>query len=212
MKIMKTIPLTLLLLVTGIGHAAQKAVTDTGEEVLLKRDGTWEYLDARRNRDIAITTIDKPFSKPAEANFQLKSKVNGSAFWLNTEKWRFGKGSNNEDAEYEFELKDGDLYAMAITEGIMIPAESLADIALETAADHAPDARITRRESREVNGNRLIYQEIDFSMHGVDFTYLGYYFADESGATQLIAYTAANLTEKYRPEIELLLNGLVSQP
>lgn len=204
--------LLILLFATASSYAGQKAVTDTGEEVYLNDNGTWEYTNKpRQKKSVIITTNKKRFTKPKGATFLLKSKVNNSAFWFNTNEWRFSKAKTNADAEYEFQLREGDLYALAITEGISIPLDSLAEIAVSNARANAPDAKVVKKEYRYVNGKKLIYMETEFSVQGVKFTYLGYYSSDKSGSTQLIAYTASYLVDKYRPEVEKFLNGLITR-
>ena len=41
--------------------------------------------------------------------------------WLNPKKWNFQKADNNDAAEFDFELKGEDLYAMLISEKMEIP-------------------------------------------------------------------------------------------
>ena len=43
---------------------------------------------------------------------------------------------------------------------------------------------------------------------GMNFSYMGYYFSNESGTTQLLTYTYENLFDKYKDKCEELLNGL----
>jgi hypothetical protein len=191
-------------------NASQKAVTDAGEIVILNDDGTWEYAD--QNAGISkIITNNKVFTKSQDASFLLKSKRNNSAFWINPKKWSFEKGEKPDtDAEYQFQLKDGDLYAMAITEKIEMPLESLIDVALTNAQSVAPDAKVTTLEYRVVNNNKVIFMEIIGTLKGVKFTYRGYYYSDPSGSTQLLAYTSSNLIDTYKSEIEDFLNGFVT--
>jgi hypothetical protein len=44
------------------------------------------------------------------------------------------------------------------------------------------------------------------TIQGVKFKYLGYYYSDDSGSTQYLTYTGANLVEKYQTDIENFLN------
>ena len=52
---------------------------------------------------------------------------------------------------------------------------------------------------------------MDGTIQGIKFSYFGYYYSDKSGSTQLLAYTASNLADKYKIEIENFLNGLSIQ-
>lgn len=72
---------------------------------------------------------------------------------------------------------------------------NLIQLALENAKAVAPDAKITKQEYRIVNGNKVIYLEIDGTIQGINFKYLGYYYSNISGSTQYITYTGASLVD-----------------
>ncbi len=202
---------TLLIFICSVVYANQKAITDTGEEVILYSDGTWEYSGSSVQSESQIKTNSKPFQKPEDSTFLLKSKKNNSAYWINTNKWSFKKATDNKDAEYQFQLKGEDLWGMSITEGVPIPIESLANIALENAKAVALDAKTVKQEYRIVNGIKILYMEIKGTLQGIKFKYLGYYYSDDSGSTQFIVYTGSNLVSKYQKEINSFLNGLTTQ-
>ncbi|MBA7532119.1 hypothetical protein ES705_24345 [subsurface metagenome] len=208
---MKKLFVTILLLLAATSYASQKAITDTGEQVILNSDGTWEYYGNAQKPAKIIETIKKKFERPRNSSFLLKSIKNKSAYWINTNKWSFHKAKDNPQAEYQFQLKGKDLYAMTIAEGVEIPIETLTNIALDNARSVAPDTKIVRQEYRVVNGNKVIYMEMNGTLQGVKFTYLGYYYSDTSGSIQLIAYTATSVVDKYKTEINDFLNGLVTQ-
>ncbi len=208
---MKKLFVAILLLLAATSYASQKAITDTGEEVILNSDGTWEYSDSAQKATDIIKTNKTKFKRPRDSSFLLKSTKNNSAYWINTDKWFFEKAKNNTAAEYEFQLKGKDLYGMAITEGAEIPIESLANIALSNARTIAPDVKSVKQEFRIVNGKKVIYMEMKGTLQGMKVTYLGYYYSDASGATQLITYTTTKLVDKYKSEINDFLNGLVTQ-
>lgn len=208
---MKQLFITIILLFATTGYASQNAVTDTGKEVILKDDGTWKYSANAKNVTATIKSNKTVFKKSKEASFLLKSVKNSSAFWINSNKWSFKKATDNAEAEYQFQLKGQDLYGMAITEGIEISLESLTDLALVNAQNADPNARVVKKEYRNVNGNKVIYMEMNAVIQSIDFTYLGYYYSDASGSTQLLTYTATNLIKKYKSDINELLNGLVTQ-
>lgn len=208
---MKKLFVIILISLAGASHAGVRAITDTGEEVILDSDGTWKYThNSHNNAAKTIQTNDKTFKKAKDASFLVKSTTNDSAYWINTHKWAFRKATNNADAEYEFRLKGQDLYGMTVTERARIPIESLANIALTNAKDTAPDAKTIKEEYRNVNGKKVIYMQMNGTLKGIKFTYLGYYYSDDSGSTQYIAYTASNLVDKYRAEIDDFLNGLTT--
>ena len=191
-------------------NAAQSAVTDRGEIVILNDDGTWSHQD--KSKDISsVPTNSQKFETPKGSSFLLKSQKNDSAFWLNASKWNFKKAQEGSATEYEFELKGKDLYAMAVTEEVSIPIDSLGEIALENAKEVAPDTRIIKKEYRTVNGQKVLHLEFAGTIQGINFTYIAYYYSDKSGSTQFLAYTGTNLVSKYRVDINDLLNGFTSQ-
>jgi len=201
--------LIIFLLTSSLAYAGQLAITDTGDEVILNSDGTWEYKN-EINYDNKITRNEAIFKKSEDANFMLKSTKNNSAFYINPQKWTFKKIKDLEDSgEYQFQLKGKDVYSRAITEEIPVGIESLPNIALENALSVAPDARIIKQEYRMVNGNDVIHLEISGTTQGIEFMFLGYYYSDDSGTTQLVAWTSQNLVNKYRSEIIEFLNRYI---
>ena len=147
-------------------YASQKAITDTGDEVILFNDGTWKYSDNVKTDDQKIKTNETKFKKPESATFKLKSKRNKSAFWLNTKKWIFQKATSNAEAEYEFQLKGQDLYGMSISEGVHIPLESLVEIALarpgtKNASIRAPNCKRGRCRNFIIEKRRKVPGEVE---------------------------------------------------
>ncbi len=203
-----TIVFLLWLLLTPYAHSQQSAITDTGETVYLYADGTWVYESEELQADADIPTNPTTFTKPDSADFKVRSKIADVDFWIDSSKWKFQRANNNPDAEYEFQLKEGDLYGMAIIEEIEIKLPELAGIALQNARSFAPDARVVEKEYREVNGKKVLRLRIDGTGNGIEFTYIGHYYSDASGSTQFIAYTAQSLLGKYEAQIENFLNGI----
>lgn len=188
-------------------HASQRAVTDEGDIVILNDDGTWHFDDPTAVEVEEIPTNEQPFVKPDKSSFKVKSTRNNSEVWLDAKKWTFEKSKSNDAAEYSFVLKGKDLYGMFITEQIEIGIESLTQIALDNAKAGAPDMKVIKKEYRNVNSVPVIYMEMQGTLQGTSFTYLGYYHSNESGTTQFITYTGTSLVKKYRSEIQDFLNG-----
>lgn len=208
---MKNFIILFFLLVATTSFASQKAITDTGDEVILYKDGTWAYSDDAQRVSSAIETNSQKFVKPDNATFQLKSTKNNTIYWVNTNKWVFTKEVENPAAEYEFRLKNKDVYGMAITEEAAFPLEALIDIAFTNALAASPDAKIIEKEYRVVNGIKVIYMQMVGTVQGIKAYYLGYYYTDESGSTQVLLYTTANLIDKYKTEMFDFLNGFGSR-
>jgi len=205
----KLILTSLLILVTGCAFAQIKAVTETGDEVILNQDGTWIYANKTvvTNQDIKVS--DKVFSKDINSTFLVKSKTINIGIWLNPKEWNFSKNTVNESAEFQFQKKDEDLYGMLISEKMQIPVETLKGIALENAKKAAPDIKVINEEYRNVNGIKVLMMEMSGTMQGIRFVYYGYYYSNSNGTIQLVTYTGENLLNDYLDDIELFINGLV---
>jgi len=207
---MKKLSLLIVCLITiSITQAQKRAVTETGDEVFLYEDGTWKYKNEKDLKIFETHINSKKFKKDDESSFLLKSSKLNIGFWLNPKIWSFKKAENNTEAEYEFQLKGGDLYGMVITEKVEIPLESLKYIALENGKSAAPDLKIIHEEYRNVNGTRVLMMQMNGTMQGIKFSYYGYYFSSENGTAQFITYTSQNLLKEYTKDCEILLNGFV---
>jgi len=194
----------------SVSFGQKKAVTETGEEVILYTNGTWKYLNDSAGSNSEVKTNPKIFKKSANATFLIKSKKFNIGLWVDSKKWSFKKATSNEEAEYELELKGKDLYGMMLTESIELPLESMKTVALSNARSSAVDAHVVKEEYRTVNNKKVLLMQIDGTTQGIKFSYYGYYFSNSKGTVQLVTYTAQNLLSDYLNEIEELLNGLAT--
>jgi hypothetical protein len=208
---MRNIFLPLLFLCSIFSIQAQKkAITETGQEVILNDDGTWKYLSLNEEEGVVkIPLNSNVFNKNESSNFLLKSKKTNVGFWVNSKKWSFSKAENNPDAEYELQRRGEDLYGMIITEKIEVPLENLRNLALENGQSVAPDLHIVKEEFRLVNGKKVLLLQMNGTMQGIKISYFSYYFSNSNGSTQFITYTSQSLLNSYMKDCEELLNGLV---
>lgn len=208
---MKILSFTFILVFISVLAQAQiKAVTDTGDEVLLFDDGTWKYA----NKDSVSTEKKIPlnpqkFVKKASSSFLLKSKKMKIGVWLNPKKWSFEKATTNKEAEYEFKLKGNDLYCLMITERLSMPLTTLKFAVMENAKSVMRNFKLLKEEYRLVNGLKVYCIEMEGTYQGIKLNYYGYCYSNESGSTQLIAYTSKQLFKEYQGLATDLLNGLV---
>lgn len=200
---------TLFLIFAVSCYAGQKAITDTGEQVILNSDGTWYYIHKEQKTEKKIETNKTIFNRPVDSTLLLKSTQNQAAFWINPAKWSFNKPLEISPEEYDFQLKGKkELVGMAITETLEAPLESLPELALINVREAAPDAKIVKQEYRFVNGKKVIYVEMNATAEGIAITYWGYFYSSPAGTTQLVTYTSTNSANKYASEIIDFLNGL----
>ena len=205
----KAILAGLLLVSVHVLNAQINAITQTGDEVILFEDGTWSYLNNSITESSEIPLNNKEFKKDKNSTFLVKSKKLNVGIWINPKDWKFSKGLENDEFEFQFQKKGGDLYAMLISEKIQIPIETLKGIAVEIAKSAAPDIKVIKEEYRNVNGIKVLMMQMSGTIQGMRFTYYGYYYSNENGTIQLLTYTGESLFDDYLDDIEVLLNGLV---
>ncbi|GHB70123.1 hypothetical protein GCM10008107_19350 [Psychrosphaera saromensis] len=200
--------LVLVLVIITFNAVAEdkKAITDNGDVVILKSNGTWTYES--EIEEVKLTENSQNFIKEPDSTFKLKSSTNNSAFWLNPKKWSFKKNNDSAAIEYNLYSKGSDLYGMIITESIEIKLEELVNIAFSTAQSAAPNMKVIKKEYRNVNGLKVIYMEMQGTVKSMEITYFGYYYSDAESATQYLAYTGSKLVEKHKIDIAKFLNGI----
>jgi len=203
-----TIIFCLFAIISHKGFSQIQAVTDKGDQVFLYNDGTWKYAnDSSEAEEKEIPMSNVVFSKNDKSTFEVKStKVNAGVF-INTKEWAYKKNPIADAQEYSFQGRGKDIYAMIITEKVEIPIESLKKLALSNAKDAAPDTKIVTEEYRMVNGKKIFFMQMNGSIDGIKFTYLGYYYSSEGGTIQFISYTTQSLLEEYKNDMFDLLNG-----
>ena len=209
----KNLILAAAFVLCGVASRAQvKAVTETGEEVVLYSDGTWKSTAAPKAG--WNTRLDTPSVKKGEkSTFLVKGKMLKYGIWTNAKKWTFSsdKMPSVPAAEYFFKLKDGDAFAMTVPEEVQVNFEALPALGLKIAQAADPNARITLEENRLVNGVLVKYVEMKVSAQGMDLVYVGYYYSGAQGIIRFMAFTSANLLPKYHKDMEELLNGFTME-
>ncbi|MEP0266192.1 hypothetical protein [Dokdonia sp.] len=198
-----------ICIITSTLYAQQKAVTEVGDEVLLYENGTWKYANQKDEIANIVPVNTEPFFKSDDATFLLKSKNVGVGVWLDPTEWSFQKAKDNPEAEYELQLKGEDLYGMIIAERLEIPIENLKEIALENGRAAAPDLEVIQEEYRTVNGQKVLFLQLNGTLQGIKFTYYGYYYSSSEGTVQFITYTSQGLLKSYIEDCEKILNGFV---
>lgn len=200
--------LIFLLSMNELLKSQVNAVTENGDKVILYDNGTWKSAEVKTGWETRLDTLK--FTKPASSTFQVKGVKLNYGVWLNPKKWHFKKEDSKDlPSEYKFTLIGQDAYAMTIAERIEMPLNSLKEIALSNAEKVAPDVRLIKEELRNINGHIVWLLQMEGTISGIKFVYYGYYYSDSDGTLQFITYTSKNLFEKYKPEMENLLNGFI---
>jgi hypothetical protein len=206
-KIYKLIIVTILTI--NQLNAQQKAVTESGTEVILFENGTWKYTSPNDTTKKEIPTNALNFKKSEKSTFLVKSTKTKFGFWIDPKIWNFKKSKIEDAAEFNLELKKGDLYSIIMSEKIEVPIENLREIALENAQSASSDLEIINEEFRIVNGQKVLNLQFKGTIQGIKFVYFGYYFSNEKGTVQYLTYTSSNLFAEMKNLCEELLNGLV---
>jgi hypothetical protein len=201
-----------LFLVAYSANAQQKALTETGREVILFDNGTWKYsgdsTDAATTGSDSITFNPIKFVKNAKATFPVKSNTANVGVYINTAAVTFNPHKENEVIpEYYFLAKSGGFYGMLITEKTPIAIEEFKGIALANASKASLDARITSAEYRTVNNKKVLCMELRATLRGIKFVYIGYYYSSEGGSVQFLTYTSEEMYAANKKSMEDFLNG-----
>jgi hypothetical protein len=199
--------------------AQTKAVTEDGETVYLYPDGTWSYeleefdekLDALFNDEVQFDTITKPILKPTNATEKVVSKLDFLEFYYNKNSWkRIPPGTINSEAEFAFQHKEKDIFAAIISEEIEIGLTIIFQAAMMNAESASGNpVKIIKKEIRTVNGVTMIHAIFEANFNGFEATFMGNYYSGENGTVQFITWTGTNIFEKYKGEMEALINGAI---
>lgn len=204
----------LLNLFSNYTVAQEVAITERGDSVVLFSNGTWDYYDNYYSGTEEVEEIrmnEKEFTKPKSSAKKINGMNNAYEVWYNDKVWkRIPVGDINPDADLALQLINGDVYAMVIYEEIEMPFENLAQIALDNALNAAADIKLVDKEYRVVNNDTLICMRMDGTAQGMKIAYYSYYFSNEKGSIQFHTFTGQNLIDKYKNEIDDLLNGLIT--
>ena len=197
------------ILISSTAYSQISAVTENGDEVFLYDDNTWIYKNENLSNK-SLSSISYPiYNYDKNSTFLVKSNTIKMGVYIDPKKWSFNK-SLSDEYEYEFELKNEELFAMMINEKIEMPLENLKELAFYNFSFAADDARIVNQEFRSVNDLLILMLHMEGTIEGLSVFYYGYYFSNDKGTTQFVTYSTTNLFDSYKSEIEKFLNGLIN--
>ena len=113
-------------------------------------------------------------------------------------KWR--PAPLSEAGRFTFQHVSGQGYAEIAVEDMRIPLEALPERVLARLREQAPQAAITSREKRTVNGSEVWRLRIDAEIGPSGTSYLGYYYSGKEGTAQIVTYTGRSLFQKYEAD------------
>ncbi len=186
----------ILVAVCSVTWGEISATTDSGRKVILKEDGTWRYRES-------LTVTKK--SDPLNAKLEL---VRGkAAVFYNPDKWKDIKEVS--PGRYELNHQSGEVNALIIAERLQVTLDALRTTALNNGKEVAPDMKVVKEDRRAVNGKEILFMQLEGTISGFLFSYLGYYYAGPAGTIQTLTYTSQNLLEEYKGDMMEFLNGFV---
>jgi hypothetical protein len=194
--------ITAAAFVASSASADMSATTSEGKKVILHDDGKWEYADQTPTK--AVATSDQYVKSPS-ATQKIELLKGKASLNYDPAKWQDLK--ETEPGRFELNHKDGDAYAVVISERLEISQEALQNLALKNAKEFANDAHVVAQQKRRVNGVELLFMQIAGTTEGIAFAYLGYYYTGKSGSVQVVTFTGQNLLDEYRKDMEGFLNG-----
>lgn len=210
----KILYLTLILIVCAKASFAQaiKAVTETGEEVILNSDGTWHSASIQKGYTTRLDTLS--FTKDKNATFLVKGQKIKYAICVDPKKWKFKSGEDANESgsgkiEYFFTLKGEEAYGMTIPMHTPIKLSAIPETMTVGIKKISEDARVLHEETRKVNGKIIKEMEFACTVNGIKLIYEVYCYSDDNGTIQFYTATSENMYNQYKPELEKLLNGLV---
>lgn len=197
------------LFIFNTAKTQTKAITDSGDEVILYDNHTWKYTDDFKRQEGIIKSNGASFTKNKNATFLLKSNNINMGFWLDPKIWSFQKAQTNISGEYEIQQKNASLQAVIISEKVYLPIESLRNIVITNARNVAADFEIEKEEFRMVNGLKILYLESHGTISDIKFMFYGYYYSDSATTLQYLCTGFAANKQEDQKVAEDLMNGLI---
>ncbi|HWQ03652.1 MAG TPA: YbjN domain-containing protein [Candidatus Nitrosotenuis sp.] len=139
-------------------------------------------------------------------------RFNNDRMWVNYERSKWKQETSTESGRYLFQHSTGNAYALIIAENLTMSLDSMPQIALDNAKQEDPNARITYREKRFVNGVEVWVLKLDATVRQIPITYMGYYYSGKQGTVQVLTYTGKNLFAEMEAEMLAFLNGFRVSP
>lgn len=198
-------------LVPFISWSMQKALTGSGEIVLLNDNGTWEYQSKTKQKNSSSSSnSDLTYNKSSKQTLAVKSSINNSIVWFDPNKWQTGKENAKGESEFYLSHKNLPLYAFVINEKTPIPFELLAKANLIQLEDNKllEKFNIIQEGKIKINGNKFVTIEYDASSRGIDISYFNVMYSDNAGTTQVIVYSFNGKLYEYADELFEFISGI----
>lgn len=187
----------------------QKAVTESGKEVVLFDDGTWRFVHESDSAALeTIITNPAIYNRDPRATRIINSSNLNVAVYHDPKKWTAAP-NRLRNIEYLFVGPDH-IFATLTADKSRIPnLRIVKDVVISNVRQAVDYFRLKESEYRTVNGKKMLYLRYMANLKGMDFEYAGYYYVNDGGFAMVVAYTMQKDFDAKYPEIETFLNGLV---
>lgn len=157
-----------------------------------------------------LTISDKPVEGAAETGSAASDvlSLNDGKLNLRVDAAKWNRPKRNQDGRFTFTHVKGGGYVMIVSESIEIPLDALPDVALGNAKGADPEAKITFREKRKVNGLDVWALKIAAAPSKIPFVFYSYNYSGPEGTVQVITYTTPSSFADYEADFTELLNSL----
>jgi hypothetical protein len=192
-------------------HSQIKAVTESGDTVILNSNGQWAYPQdsSANNENDTIAINNTIYVKDKQATILRKCRNGNFGIYYDQTKWGIQISGINQTQECSFISKDKSLNAEVVSESITIDVDNLPKIIEINALKIAADFKIIKKDYRTVNGLKIICLQATATVQGLKAYYLYYLYSNDVGTIQFLAYTIGKkkFDSNYKT-METLLNGL----
>lgn len=204
--------------------AQQRAVTESGDTIFIYDNGTWSFEleddieqevldDAYLDISLKIDTILTPFVFDPKVNKEVIPKSGQFKFKYDNEAWkRVPPADLNDDAEFAFQNRSIDIWAIIIAEQTEISIENIFKIAKNTMEENTGEkAEIKQVQYLTVNDTKVLRGTLETTFSGISFIFDTLYYSDEKGTTQFTTWTSQSIWENNESLIFEFLSGFMAE-
>lgn len=184
--------------------AGVRAYTDSGKEVDLGEDGTWEYTGRLYGSE------QEAYDVPEGVNAAVESLSDFYGIVYHSEKWKTISGQDIGRAEFGFSYKEGEGYGFVAFDDKTSDIEDLIRSSLSSPDLTDVEILSSEQDIRIVNGAPIMYIRIDARREDYkEFVWLAYLFAGPQGSVQFTTVSPMQEFQDNEAAYLDLLNGLI---
>jgi hypothetical protein len=155
----------------------------------------------------ALPAFAKTIEAGGAASSRVRFKIPHGEFAISVDMKEWSQ-TDTHGGPLGFQTTNGEGYAVILSESMVVQTAALKSAVIENFRKQAPDGRITLDTTGKVNGHEVLVLGMEGTVNGVDFRYLGYYYAGTSGVVQAFTYTSQDRFDRNLPAFTRFLEGL----